>query len=200
MSIATVGLLDDAIGNDPGIVKEALRNQDIDYEKWGDEKLEHFIHGWYRGDFLWDLASKNLEIHLAVITVRRKNHGGLFDKLRETRREFSDNRVEQKLQRCGTFVEKMRGADTGYSAAIRGMAKKLGQTVPEFKDPTRFNLERLGKRTVSSGTYPAYQEFQVNQEQILFQCDIDPNSVLNVEKYIYVKGPRTIHFGWPGQN
>ncbi len=196
ISAKNVRLTNEALRKD---VEPILIGMNIPYEKWGRKgatrSFSDFIGALGKNEIRWEYESQSpiLEMDVAVVTIRTEIGGRPYE-LRETHREFSNGYVERRNGFNGSLAETVIDKETGYAAAVRGLAEELGQTKRLFRNPSNFHLTLEGYETLDPQPFPSYPPFDIIFHRRKFTCIIDKR--LYAKRYVCVEKNKITYFGW----
>ena len=177
-------------------VLEAMK---IPYKTWGKGKstktLENFVADWREGKITWEpeTSSTTFEKDIALVTVTWEINN-FKRELREKYREFKNGQLLKDLWTKGSLAETLKHHDTSYLAGLRGLSKKLGQTKPGFRDPSRFRLVTHPRNQLEPRPSVNYPGFDVQLTYWPIICLIDEH--LYEEEYSYQEPDKTTYWHW----
>ncbi|MEI8249041.1 MAG: hypothetical protein WCG07_00920, partial [Candidatus Taylorbacteria bacterium] len=124
-------LIEEALRNDGKTIMDTLEAMKVPFLEWGTlpmtRPITDFVEEYQRGAFDWDLEANEITLNMSVVIVNVMYHTGTSTLvLREKNRSFG-TKVHLRPSFGGTFAERLVHNDTCYSAAIRGIGKKLGE-------------------------------------------------------------------------
>ena len=205
-------LIEEALRNDGKTIMDTLEVMKVPFLEWGTlpmtRPITDFVEEYQRGAFDWDLEANEIVLNMSVVIVNVIYHTGTSTLvLREKNRDFGTDKIHDRVSFGGTFAERLVHNDTCYSAAIRGIGKKLGEHTlpqvvdepapPSFKDPHSFKItqDKVSRRVLEPRDYAAYPPFKMVYHQVaFFRCLIPAE--LYAPTYTYHKKTNVTHFDW----
>jgi hypothetical protein len=179
----------------------ALRQRNIPFEDWGkveaSKPLDKLIESLEKGEIKWDYNNpldSTLHITAAVIHICHSVDDIEYE-LRERHRDFKNGYRDYRREWDGSISEKIGTGETERGIAMWGLAKKLGQSEPEFTDPNNYSLLKLRNEKKEPRPTKSYPPLEVIYDCRIFRCCIVQEKIFRAE-YVFVDPLKTTYFGW----